>query len=145
MTSLIRYWRDPQVTHLSGDIPRGLSPSPFRDDMYVLYTVENLGKEGALAVMYRSVFPCNTSGLHPQQLMMIQCLLALAKVFYGLKHGASRVLRDGIRLYGQGLSMLNDILGKNNCSVTTEIMFSVFSLCVIEVCALPSRNEHVIV
>lgn len=53
---------------------------------------------------------------------MNQCLLVFAKVFYGLKNQESKVLREGMRLYGHGLSLLSDVLRKDNCSVTTKII-----------------------
>ena len=141
LTSVFRCWRDSQPMQVFEYVLKSPSPSPFRDEMCVSYTVENLCK-GPLSMMYRNVFPCNTSGPHPHQSMMSLCLLAFAKVYYGLKHRESRVLRDGMRLYGRGLSMLSDVLGKDNFSVTTEIIVSVLSLCMVEVCTLASQIGH---
>ena len=143
-TSVIRCWQDSQLVQLSGCGPISPSLSPSQDEMYVVYTVENLCK-GPSAILYRNIFPYKPSDLHPHQSMMSQCLMALARVFYGLQNRESRVLRDGMRLYGRGLSMLSDVLGRDNCSVTTEIIVSVFSLCVAEVCTRPLHNGHPIV
>ncbi len=71
-------------------------------------------------------------------MMMNHCLLALAKVFYGLKTHEIRVLQDGMRLYGGGLRMLKDVLDEANSSFTTELLVSVVSLCIGEVCTLMS-------
>lgn len=129
---------DTRISVLSAYTPVSSSISPFRDEMYVLYTVKNLCK-GPLSMMYCNILPYNPSGLQPHQSMMNQCLLATAKVFYGLQNRESEALHDGLRLYGQGLSMLSNILSKANCSVTTEMIVSVFSLCMGEVCTLPLR------
>ena len=65
--------------------------------------------------------------------MMNQCLLAQATAFYGIHNRENRILRDGMRQYGRGLSMLRNTLGEDHCTVTTEIIVSAFALSVVEV------------
>ena len=120
-------------------VPRTLLPLQFRDEMHVLFTVQNLCK-GPSAVMYREVFSYHPSGPHPHRPMMNLCLLAKAKCFYGLQNCERRVLQDGMRQYGRGLSMLRNALGKDNCNVTTEVIVSAFALSVVEVFILPFTN-----
>ena len=65
--------------------------------------------------------------------MMNNCLLALAKIYTGRHIHDSMVLREGFRLYGQGVRMLNRVLDKANGRITTEIIVSVISLSLGEV------------
>ncbi len=46
----------------------------------------------------------------------------------------TRLLKDGLRLYGQGLGMLQDALDRVDHPVTTETIVSVVSLSLGEVC-----------
>ena len=133
--------RDSKPTILLSSQTTPLSPciSPSRDEAYVVYIVQYLCKgKGPFAVIYRNLLSCNSSDLNPHQSMMHQCLLALAGIYYGVHNHANKVLRDAMRLYGRALSMVNNALSKTNCNVTTEIIVSVFSLCMGEVCVFPS-------
>ena len=137
MTFRTHHWLSLQSMQLSGKIPR--SPHIMPDEVYVSFTVKNLCR-GPLALVYCDVLLCKSSGMHPHHLMMNACLLAMAKVFYGFQNRETKVMQDGLRLYGRGLSMLGDFLSKADCSVTTEMIISVFSLCVGEVCTLTSHT-----
>ena len=103
-----------------------------------MYIIKNFRK-GPLANVYRNVFPCDASS----QSMINQCLLALAKIYFGLQNHESKVLTDGMRLYGQGLSEVNNALSKDNCNVNSEIIISVLALSVAEVCMLCPRSTSV--
>ena len=127
-------WPSLQSAQLSEDIPR--SPYTRSDEVYVWYTVKNLCR-GPLALVYGDIVPSNSAGLHPHRLMMNECLMAMAKVFYGFHKRETIVLQDGVRLYGRGMGMLRGFLSEVDCSVTTEMIISVFSLCIGEVCTLP--------
>lgn len=109
--------------------------SVLQDETYILYALTNLCS-GPLGAVYGNCLPFRLDGLSPQQTMMNNCLLALAKVYTGLQTHQSRVSQDGLRLYGQGLLMLNDILDKAKGRITTEIIVSVISLSLGEVCTL---------
>ena len=143
VTSATRDWQTSQPLQSSEHLPMSLGMSPFRDEVCISYTIKHLCK-GPLAMMYCNVLPCNLIGLHPQQSTMNHCLLAMAKVFYAVKNHESRLLQDGIRLYGRGLNMLSDALGKANCSVTTEMIVSVFTLCVGEVRTIISHTTYLL-
>ena len=45
-------------------------------------------------------------------------------------------LEDGLCRYGRGLNMLHEVLDEADCTTTTEIIVSVKSLSLAEVCAL---------
>ena len=137
VTSPVHCWQIPQSsTQLSDSVPMSPHISLNRDEMYVLYTIRHLVK-GPSAMMYCNVLQCNSPTLHPHQSMMNQCLLALAKVFYGLHNHESRVIQQGMHLYGRGLGTLREVLGKAKCTVTTEMIVTVLALSVGEVCTLP--------
>ena len=141
ITSPSQNWQFPLLTQPLDDVP--LTPYPsslLRDEMYVAYTLKYMFK-GPLAMIYSQVLPSNPSGLHPHRQMMNQCLLAMAKVFYALQNHEAEVMQDGIRLYGQGLSTLNEALGKAEGSVTTEMIASVLALAVGEVYTRPLHNS----
>ena len=119
-------------------------PLPSHDEIYVLYTVEKLCK-GPSALMYRNIFSYDPSGSQSHQPMMNQCLLAQATAFYGLHNRANQILRDGMRQYGRGLSMLRSTLGEDHCTVTTEMLVSAFALSVVEVRTLHVEDCHLTV
>ncbi|KAL8823445.1 MAG: hypothetical protein Q9191_005850 [Dirinaria sp. TL-2023a] len=116
-------------SHTNG--PRTSFALQSREEIYVLFTVQNLSK-GPSAVMYRDVFSSNPSDPASHRPMMNQCLLAEATSFYGLHNRQSRILQDGLRQYGRGLSMLRSALIKDTCNVTPEIIVSAFALSVVE-------------
>ena len=117
-----------------------------QDHLIVLYTVDNLckGRNGRLALDFLNVIAHTSTTLHSQRLLMSHCLLALAKVFYGLKTREKTVLRDGARLYGQGLKKLRDFLDgfdSDHSSITMEIIVSVLALSMTEVCTYSFRFQ----
>ena len=132
-SSTVRYW---QVSHHDqhlGWIPSSPSSSPFRDEMYVLYAIDNLC-EGPLFTIFSAFLPFDVISIQSQRRLTNHCLLALAKVYYGVQMREHRVLQDGMQLYGQGLRMLIDVLDTHDYSVTTEMIVAVVSLCMGEVC-----------
>lgn len=115
------------------------NPSGPREEMYVLYAVNNLSPgalESPLASAFCNVLSCKQSGLNPHQSTMNQCLLALATVFYGVKKRESRILRDGADLYGRGINMLSDILAKPKYIISTDVIIAVLCMSISEVCIL---------
>ena len=106
----------------------------------MLHTIKKLCK-GPLGAIYCNFLPFTLVSVQPQQTMMSHCLLALAKVFCGLRMHESRVLQDGMHLYGQGMRMLKERLDKAECRVTTEMTVSVVSLCVSEVRKFPRQLQ----
>lgn len=121
---------------MTGNDPFNLSTSPLLHESHVLYTLEHLAK-GPLAIIYRDLYSCNTIG----QSLISCCLLALAKIYFGFHNRDTEVLRDGICLYSQGLGMLSDALGHDDCQVTTETIASVLSLSVAEVGDISHPNS----
>ena len=136
--SEINCWQAPLPIQISSCVPTSPCTAPFRDEMYVLYTVKHLCK-GPLAMIYSNVLLCNPSGQHPYQSMMNHCLLAMAKVFYGLQNRESRVLRDGMCLYGQGLRILREVLSKISHNITMEMVISSFALYIGKVYTPPDQ------
>ena len=116
-------------------------PSGSQNEIFVMYTVENLFK-GRLPVAYVNDFSRNTFHLHPHQFLMSQCLLALAKVFFGLKNHESRILQGGLTLYGHGLTTLSAFFDGDGKGITIEVIFSVLSLAMTEVRTLACQFER---
>ena len=85
---------------------------------------------------YRNVLLCDSSDKCTNHTIMCQCLLALARVYYGLRNNDARVTTKGMRVYGQGLTMLNKVLGSNGWSVTSETIVAVLALSIAEVCTI---------
>ena len=114
-------------------IKKLFAPSPeTRDEMYVMYTMEHLC-EGPLTVTYRNVLSHKSSHGN-QSPVMKHCLLVLATIFYGIHNRQSTIVKHGMRLYGQALGMLSDVLGKDERRISTEVIVSVLSLSISEVC-----------
>ena len=102
----------------------------------MLYAAKNLSPDALkspLASAFCNVLSCKISGLDAHQSTMNQCLLALATIFYGVKNRESRILRDGMGLYGRGMNMLGDILAKSKYTINTDIIIAVLSLSISEV------------
>ena len=128
--------RAQQLMQCSGRIPRSPDIWPFQDEMCVFYTVQNLFK-GPLSILYCNVLPVDPSDLSPHQSMMNHCLLAMAKVFYGVQNNDRKLVQGGVHLYGRGIRMLGQILSEVDCNVSTEMIASVYTLCIGEVCMTP--------
>ena len=58
----------------------------------------------------------------------------MAQIYYGLRNNDARVTRKGMRVYGQGLTTLNKVLG--TWSVTSETIVAVLALSIAEVCII---------
>ena len=112
--------------------------SAYRDEVFVLYTMENLCK-GPLGLVYSKSLPFSLFNPRPEQTTMNHCLLALAKIYFGLRTREIAVLQDGLCLYSRGLQMLNDVLDEVDRNITTETIVSVFALSLGEVCTLVFR------
>ncbi len=108
------------------------SHSSMWDEVFVLNMI-NKTCQGPVGLVYRQFLPLDLSSSHCQHTMVSHCLLATAKIFYGLKTREARVLRSGIDLYGQGLRMISNALNKSPGFVSTETIVSVVSLCIGEV------------
>lgn len=108
------------------------SNSTFWDDVAVSYTIKNLCAQ-PLGLVYGHFLPLNSCSSYPPQMMVSRCLLAMAKIYYGLRTRETRSLRTGIHLYGQGLRMINGVLNNRHGTIATETIVSVVSLCISEV------------
>ena len=112
----------------------------YPDDEAILqFTMKYLFKDqGPLARSYRNAVSQQSTCAHRERSLMSHCAMALAKVFYGLKKDASMLLRDGISLYGTGLSMLNDTLDRKESRPNIETIISIVLLSMTEVIVLAS-------
>lgn len=139
----LRCWHNSHPNEFHGYLPLSRTPSTSQNELIVLYTVDNLCKDrdGRLAMAYLDVLPCISSVLHPHRPLMSECLLALAKVFYGLKNRERGILGDGIALYGRGLRGLHTSFSKGSGGVSIETVIAVLSLAVTEVRSRPSYSS----
>ena len=133
--------RNTQPTGKSFQLPRAIGSLASMDEICVLYTIENLS-QSPLTMNYHDVLSCDSLGKRTNHTIMCQCLLALAQVYYGLRKNDSRVTRKAMRVYGQGLTMLNKVLGSNDWSVTSETIIAVLALSIAEVCTILSPNRR---
>ena len=131
--------QDRQPTGKSFQLPRSAGPLASMDEICVLYTIENLAKS-PLTMNYHDVLSCDSLGKCTNHTIMCQCLLALAHIYYGLRNNDSPVTRKGMYVYGQGLAMLNEVLGSNDWSVTSETIAAVLALSIAEVCTMLPRS-----
>ena len=122
-----------KATGIPGYLPlcRNLDPPP--DDSFVLYTINSLGKNDWMVIVYLNASQMHTSALGSQSFLMRQCLLALARIFYGVKRHEKRVLRGGMNLYGGALNMLSSSFRVKESNITIEMVGSVLLLSMIEV------------
>lgn len=133
------HWRDSQPAGKPCQLPRSTGSLASMDEICVLYTIENLAKS-PLTMNYNNVLSCDSLGKCTNHTIMCQCLLALARIYYGLRNNDSRVTRKGMRVYGQGLTMLNEVLGSNDWKVTSETIVAVLALSIAEVCIILPRS-----
>ena len=131
--------RDRQPTGRSFQLPRTVGPLASMDEKCVLYTIENLANS-PLTMNYHDVLSYDSLGKCTNHTIMCQCLLALARIYYGLRNNDSPVTRKGMCVYGQGLTMLNKVLGSNDWSVTSETIAAVLALSIAEVCTMLPRS-----
>ena len=136
-----RHWRDTQPMGKSFQLPQGAGSLASMDEICVLYTVENLSKS-PLTMNYYNVLSCDSLDKCTNHTIMCQGLLALAQIYYGLRHNDSRVMRKGMRVYGQGLTMLNKVLGSDDWSVTSETIVAVLALSIAEVGTIFLQSGH---
>ena len=126
----------------SRQIPRSPSFSPLQTDIYVSYTVEYLCK-GPAAVIYShasSLLNHTTEGK-----AMPECLLALATTFYGRQNREIRIVQEGMRRYGRGLSLVRKRISMGIVHICTELLVAVYAFTMIEVrpqCSLRSTVSH---
>ena len=138
------HWRPTQLTGKSFQLPRSPGSLGSMEEICVLYTIENLSKS-PLTMNYNDVLSCDSLAECTNHTIMCQCRLALAQLYYGLRNNDSRVTREGMRVYGQGLTMLNKVLGSNGWSVTSETIIAVLALSIAEVCTILPRSGTSIV
>ena len=125
-----------ETTKVPEYLPICLSPTPPSDESFVLYTINNLGKNDWMVMAYQNISQIHTSTLSPQSFLMGQCLLALAKIFYGVKRQEKGVMREGMNLYSGALNTLSSSFGIRESNVTIETVVSVLLLSMIEVCTI---------
>ena len=110
---------------------KSMSLLPHRNEIFVSYTITHLFR-GPLALLYQDAFDRST--IDPScQSLMVQCLLTMSTVFFGIHNRENRILRIGTSMYCQNLSMLNHVLGEEGCEITSETIVAVLALSIVEV------------
>jgi hypothetical protein len=120
------YSIDGARTAATGDLPSSklMMKLPLsRDDVCTAFARRNLLPENGHIVVPNSV----------DRTITAQCFLALSYTYFGVKHHEHNITQDGIRQYGNALTVLNDSLAKTEVVRSFDVLESIMIMAMIEV------------
>lgn len=120
-----------QTPQTFGSIPAALSASPFRDDVYMSYTMTNLVPGRPLFQLYGDLVRISPVQSVLQKLVR-NAFLALSALLFGLRHREKAIQVEGMQLYGKVLTEIGCLHGQDRAD-STELMASLTSICIFEV------------
>ena len=110
-----------------------LNLSAHKENIYISYTKTNLFQGGVVSQQYGAMLDTPNLFNSPTLSLVEQCLLSLAKTYFGSQHQEPDILREGLALYTTSLKALNEALGDPMRIKSDEVLESVVVLGLFEV------------